>query len=249
MRLVRYLARAGFASRRRAADLLAAGRVAVDGRPAAGPGDRVEPGRHRVTVDGRVAALGPVAWIALHKPPGYIVARGTARATRHPSAYTLVPEVPALVAVGRLDVMSEGLLLFSTDGDAVHRLMHPRWSVPRTYHLEVTAADRRALAGALDRGVAIEDGPPVRPERWRYRPARSGGELVLTLREGRNRVVRRLASALGLGVRRLCRVRYGPVRLGALAPGAWRPLEASEVRALYRSVSLEPPPPSRRWRP
>jgi 23S rRNA pseudouridine2605 synthase len=240
IRLARFLARAGAASRRGAAALVASGRVAVNGAPPVGPGDPVVPGADVVTLDGRPLELVSAAWIALHKPAGYVTSRcGTAR---YPSIFTLLERsVPGLVPVGRLDVYSEGLLLFTTDGDAAHRLMHPRWQVPRTYRVEVVGRlDARARA-ALAHGVPLAGEAPVRPSSWRFNPDRRGGELELVLREGRLRVVRRLVAALGLGVRRLVRTAYGPIELGALKPGASRPIRPQELAALYGAIGLPRP--------
>ncbi len=239
IRLARFLARAGVASRRGAAELVAAGRVAVNGAPPRGPGDPSEPGRDSVTLDGRPLALAPTVWLVLHKPPGYVTSRcGTPRAE---SIFTLVPDAPpALVAVGRLDVYSEGVLLLTTDGEAANRLMHPRWQVPRTYRLLVTGRLDRSGKAALAQGVPLDDGI-VRPSSFRFRPDRQGGELELVLREGRSRVVRRLAAALGLGVRRLVRTAYGPIRLGSLGPGESRTLEGRELAGLYAATGLPRP--------
>ncbi len=257
VRLARFLARAGVASRRGAAELVAAGRVAVNGRPPIGPGDPVEVGRDRVTLDGRPLEVSPTIWLALHKPPGYVTSRcGTPRAA---SIFTLLPNAPrALVSVGRLDVYSEGVLLLTTDGDAAHRLMHPRWSVPRTYRVEVNGELSRTGRAALARGVPLRGEAPVRPSSWRFAPRTGnrggaggggggrggrGGVLELVLTEGRPRVVRRVAEQLGLGVRRLVRTAYGPVRLGALAAGASRPLAPREVAAVYAAIGLPHPVP------
>jgi 23S rRNA pseudouridine2605 synthase len=236
IRLARFLARAGVASRRGAAELVAAGRVRVNGAPPQGPGDPIEPGRDEVTLDGRPLAMTATAWIVLNKPPGYVTSRcGTARS---PSIFALLDAPPAaLVAVGRLDVYSEGVLLFTTDGEAANRLMHPRWQVPRTYSVLVTGSLGKAEQAALARGVPLEDGA-VRPSSWRFRPDRRGGELELVLREGRTRVVRRLAAALGLGVRRLVRTAYGPVRLGPLGSGESRALGDRELAELYEAIGL-----------
>ncbi len=240
VRLARFLARAGVTSRRGAAELVASGRVAINGAPPRGPGDPVDPAADRVTLDGRPLEVAELLWLALHKPPGYVTSRcGT---PRHKSIFVLVPEVPAAaVSVGRLDVYSEGLLLLTTDGEAAHRLMHPRWQVPRTYRVAVTGQLGTAEQAALARGVPIEEGRPVRPTRWRYRAGARGGELELELREGRSRVVRRMAAALGLGVRRLTRTAYGPVALGALEPGASRRLDEREMRALYAAIEMASP--------
>ncbi|HWO89687.1 MAG TPA: pseudouridine synthase [Gemmatimonadales bacterium] len=240
VRLARFLARAGASSRRGAADLVAAGRVRVNGRPPEGPGDPVEPGRDVVTVDGREVHEAPLVHLAFHKPVRSVTSRRTMG--RVPTVFSLLGAVPdALIAVGRLDVMTEGLLLFTTDGELAARLMHPRWSVPRRYEVMVTGAPDESGMAALDRGVDIGEGPPVRPARWRWNPLPRGGVLELELGEGRSRVVRRVCRALGLRVRRLARTAYGPVSLGALPPGASRPLDRKEIVALYRAVSLEPP--------
>jgi 23S rRNA pseudouridine2605 synthase len=240
LRLARFLARAGVSSRRGAAELVASGRVRINGAPPRGPGDPVDPAADRVTLDGRPLAVAELVWLALHKPPGYVTSRcGT---PRHKSIFVLVPDASeAAVSVGRLDVFSEGLLLLTTDGEAAHRLMHPRWQVPRTYAVEVTGNLGRDGEAALARGVPIGEERPVRPTRWRWRPRGNGGELELELREGRSRVVRRMAAALGLGVRRLVRTAYGPVRLGSLASGVTRPLEERELGALYAAIELKSP--------
>jgi len=253
LRLARFLARAGVTSRRGAAALVATGRVAVNGAPPRGPGDPVDPAADRVTLDGRPLVPAGILWYALHKPAGYVTSRcGT---PRHQSIFVLAPgasEDPeaagaadgrdALVAVGRLDVYTEGLLLLTTDGEAAHRLMHPRWQVPRRYLVEVTGRLGRAQQGALAHGVPIGEGAPVRPTAWRFREGGRGGELELELREGRSRVVRRMAAALGLGVRRLRRTAYGPVTLGGLEPGATRALTGRELDALYAAIGLPRPP-------
>jgi 23S rRNA pseudouridine2605 synthase len=242
LRLARFLARAGVTSRRGAADLVAAGRVRLNGASPVGPGDPVDLERDRVTVDGRPVRIAAAAWVALHKPPGHVTSR---RATdRHPSVFTLLRGSDALVAVGRLDVMSEGLLLFTTDGDLAARLMHPRWQVPRTYRVAVTGRLSAAGASALDQGVRLpEESRPARPVRWVFEPRGRDGVLEIDLVEGRSRVVRRMCAALGLGIRSLTRTAYGPVRLGDLARGTARALTARERAALYRMVELPEPNP------
>ncbi len=243
IRLARFLARAGVTSRRGAADVVRTGRVLVNGRPPRGPGDPVEPAVDRVTVDGRTLSLPRTVWIALHKPPGLVTSR--AAAGRYPTVFTLLPDAPeGVVVVGRLDVLSEGLLLFTTDGEAANRLMHPRWQVERTYRVEVTGRPAPAAREVLARGVDVGDGRPVRPVAWRFHEGKGGGALELTLREGRSRVVRRMAAALGLGVRRLVRVAYGPVRLGDLPAGRSRRLTGAETAALYRALGMGPAAPA-----
>lgn len=226
MRLQKYLAQAGVCSRRAAEELIAAGRVTVNGQPVTVPGTRVDPGADEVRVDGeRVRSRAP-EWVALHKPPGYVSTRHDPQGRR--TIYDLLPaDLRHLFSVGRLDADSEGLILLTNDGDAANRLMHPRYQVEREYEAEVAGAPSESVLQRLGAGVELEDGL-ARAER---------AELVgrntirLTLREGRKREVRRMLAALGHPVRRLRRVRYGKVVLGALAPGEWRRLEPHELPA------------------
>lgn len=240
MRLARFLARAGTTSRRRAADLVAAGRVTVNGRAPRGPGDDVDPERDVVLVDGRRVTVAAPLHLAFHKPVRSVTSRRAVG--RVPTVFSLLGDVPdALVAVGRLDVMTEGLLLFTTDGELAARLMHPRWAVPRCYDVLVLGTLDDRAAAALEGGVDLGDGHPVRPARWRWTALPRGGVLELELAEGRSRVVRRVCKALDLRVRRLARTAYGPVRLGDLAAGAHRALSRAEIRALYAAVGMTPP--------
>ena len=232
MRLQRALARAGVASRRKAEDLIRAGRVRVDGEVAT-IGSSVDPEAQKITVDGR-AVRGPTrtTWIALNKPLGYVVSRSDPEGRR--TVFGLLPKVPGLTYVGRLDVMTSGLLLLTTDGAAAHRLMHPRYEVPRTYWLGVHGADVASIRAALARAIVI-DGRAVRVVEARVRQAGKSIEIELTLAEGRQRIVRRMAEALGLKVEWLHRVAYGPVRLGKLPEGKWRELTPHEIRAIERT--------------
>ena len=241
LRLARFLARAGASSRRGAADLVAAGRVRINGKPPVGPGDPVDPAADRVTLDGRLLQLSEGAWLVLNKPPGVETSRKSSE--RHPSVFGLLKGASAaLVAVGRLDVLSEGLLFFTTDGDLAARLMHPSWEVPRTYRVDVSSVPDAAAKHALDRGVKLPDEPrKVMVRHWRFKPSASGGYLDIELAEGRSRVVRRICAELGLGIRSLKRVAYGPLALGSLARGRSRSLTDEERAALYAAVELDPP--------
>jgi len=232
MRLQRLLARAGVTSRRKAEAVIAAGRVQVDGRTAV-LGESVDPVRQRVTVDGRrIVETAPV-WLALHKPVGCAVSRGDAHG--RPTIFALVPAIPGLVYVGRLDIMTSGLLLLTTDGEGAHRLTHPRFGVPRTYRVRVRGRlGARQLTERLARPVSV-GGRPVEVMRTRARTRGDATEVELTLAEGRNRIVRRLCAALGLTVEALHRISYGPIRLGKLASGRYRALTAVERQALERS--------------
>jgi len=230
MRLQRALARAGVTSRRKAEDLIRAGRVKVDGAVAV-LGQSVDPEGQRVTVDGRAVRPARTAWLALNKPLGYVVSRGDPEG--RPTVFHLLPKVPGLTYVGRLDVMTSGLLLLTTDGAAAHRLMHPRFAVPRTYWLGAHGLEAQAVQRALAGRIVIDD-RPVRIVASRVRPAGRGVEVEVTLAEGRQRIVRRLAEQLGLKVEWLHRVAYGPVRLGKLPEGRHRALTAHEIREIER---------------
>ncbi|HEX7123354.1 MAG TPA: pseudouridine synthase [Gemmatimonadaceae bacterium] len=230
MRLHRALARAGVASRRKIEQLIAEGRVRVNGAVAQ-IGQVVDPANDRVTVDGRVVPLAsvPETWIVLHKPAGVMTTRADPQG--RPTVFDLVEDVPGLVYVGRLDYDTEGVLLLTTDGRAAHRLTHPSTAVEREY----VATVRGDAPGAVQRareGVELHDGL-VRPKRVEASPAgRDRWHLTVVITEGRKREVRRLCRALGLTVERLVRVRYGPVRLGRLGAGESRGLTPRERAAL-----------------
>jgi 23S rRNA pseudouridine2605 synthase len=230
MRLAKHLAHAGVASRRVAETLIVAGRVRVDGELVRDPARDVDE-RHRVEVDGRpLAGPEPRVVYAVHKPTGVL---STARDTHgRPTVVELIPEERRrLYPVGRLDADSSGLILLTNDGALAQRLTHPRYEVPRTYRVRVAGGPvgERALR-ALRAGVTLEDGPTAPAQ---ARPVGSGGkELEITIREGRNRQVRRMCEAVGHPVLALRRVAFGPLRLGALRSGAHRRLGEADLRKL-----------------
>jgi 23S rRNA pseudouridine2605 synthase len=231
VRLQKFLSQAGVASRRQSETLIANGRVKVNGGVVTELGTRVDPARDEVEVDGRRVRPAREEWYALHKPRGYVSTRSDpeARAT----VYDLLPQrLHGLFYVGRLDYDSEGLVLLTNDGDTAHRLLHPRFGVEREYEVELDRNAEIDLAARLEAGVELDDGPARAQSARRTAPKR----VLLTLREGRKREVRRMLAACGHDVRRLRRVRYGPIRLGDLEPGAWRPLERGELQALRRST-------------
>ena len=230
MRLQRVLARAGVTSRRKAEDLIRAGRVRVDGAVAT-LGSSVDPERQRVSVDGKHVKPAAAAWFVLNKPIGVVASRGDPDNRR--TVFDLVPDVPGLIYVGRLDVMTSGLLLFTTDGTAAHRLMHPRYAVHRTYRLAVHGGTADGIRRALASRPSV-DGRPVAVVTASVRSKGKSIEVELTLAEGRHRIVRRLAEALNLKIEWLHRVSYGPVRLGDLAEGRSRPLTRREIDAIER---------------
>jgi 23S rRNA pseudouridine2605 synthase len=232
MRLAKFLAHAGVASRRAAEDLVRAGRVTVAGEVVLDPARTVQEGATDVAVDGRrVGAQAPVV-IALHKPAGVV---STARDTHgRQTVVDLVADAGVrLYPVGRLDVDTTGLLLLTNDGELANLLTHPRHEVPKTYRAEVHGGRVSAEAlRALRDGLELDDGPTLPAEVSQPQP----GLLELTLREGRKRQVKRMCEAVGHRVRRLSRIRFGPLELGDLAPGEHRRLDAEEVDALRRAA-------------
>ncbi|HXB65900.1 MAG TPA: pseudouridine synthase [Solirubrobacteraceae bacterium] len=235
MRLAKYLAHAGVASRRAAERLIAAGRVRVDGELVRDPARDVDQ-HHRVEVDGR-ALSGPEPHVvyAVHKPVGVL---STARDTHHrPTVLELIPdEHRRLYPVGRLDADSSGLLLLTNDGALAQRLTHPRHEVPRTYRVRVGGGPVRERAlHALRSGVTLEDGLTA-PAGVRQLGG-GGNRLEITIREGRNRQVRRMWEAVGHPVLELRRVAFGPLRLGDLPPGGHRRLSDAELRKLRTAGS------------
>jgi 23S rRNA pseudouridine2605 synthase len=229
MRLQRFLARAGIASRRQAETLIALGKVTVNGE-AATLGTVVDPRRDVVVMDGRrIAAPTEAQWLVLHKPSGVMTTRTDPGGRK--TVFELVPDIPGLVYVGRLDYMTEGVLVLTSDGHAAHALTHPSREVPRTYVADVRG-DGAAAVKELERGVELEDGEVLVDAAWADHVGRGRWQLTITLHEGRNREVRRLCEALGLEVDRLVRTQFGPVKLGSMPPGTWRALTPTELRAL-----------------
>jgi 23S rRNA pseudouridine2605 synthase len=237
MRLQRALARAGVASRRAAEELIESGKVRVDGAVAT-IGMKVDPDRQRITVSGRQVKQRPRRWLAFHKPMGVVTTAEDEEGRR--TVFDFIPDPAGLTYVGRLDLNTTGLLLLTTDGEAVHRLTHPRYRINRRYTALVHGRPTAEIAGAVRQPVVL-DGRPVAVGEVRVRPGTEGRSILdVTMTEGRNRIVRRWAEELGLRVDRLARLSYGPVRLGDLPPGRYRPLTPREEAALYKAVRMKP---------
>jgi 23S rRNA pseudouridine2605 synthase len=229
MRLAKYLAHSGVASRRRAEDLVRAGRVAVGGAVIRDPARDVG-NADLVEVDGAAVAPEPREVWAVNKPLGVT---STAREPgRRTAVVELVRSARRLYPVGRLDVDSTGLILLTNDGELANRLTHPRYEVPRTYRVRLRRRPSDADLVRLRRGLDLEDGPTA-PARVRRLSPRV---IDVTLREGRNHQVRRMAEAIGNEVLALERTRFASVRLGDLPPGKVRALRPAEVERLWKDA-------------
>jgi len=238
-RLNKVLAHAGVGSRRHCDELIAAGRVTVDGQAVRELGSQVDPGGQTVCVDRKpVRAERAVYWL-VNKPRGYLCTNYDPHG--RPLAIDLVPHVPQRVyTVGRLDEDSEGLLLLTNDGELAHRLMHPRFGVEKTYLVQVAGKPSREELHRLLEGVWLSDGH-VRARR--VKRLKSQGEstwLEIVLSEGKNREIRRMLARLGHKVMRLRRTAIGPIRLDRLAAGKSRPLRFADIERLRRAAAHGP---------
>ena len=244
-RLQKILAAAGFGSRRACEALILAGRVQVNGRLAA-IGDKADAALDQVTLDGEPIVSEQLTYVMVHKPRGVVSSLAANDGRR--TVRDLVPVTGRLYPVGRLDVLSEGLILLTNDGDLTNRLTHPRYGHDKEYHVLVTGqVDERQL-NAWRRGVLIKDEEgrlestqPARVEVMSASKSTAGTRLRVTMREGKKHQIHRVGQALGLRVARILRVRLGSLRLGDLKAGEWRRLTPSEVRALRAAAATTYP--------
>jgi len=236
-RVQKFLSRAGVASRRAAEDLVASGRVQVNGETVDTPGVKIVPGLDEVRVDGVRVSLPDELWyVLLNKPAGVVTTLSDPQGRATVARY--VPDgAPRLFPVGRLDAATTGLLILTNDGDLAHLLMHPRHHVPKVYRAEVDGVPTQDDLRRLREGVALDDGYTASAGARLIATGQAHATVELILREGRKRQVRRMLSAVGHPVRSLTRVAYGPLTLGSLAEGATRRLSPAEVRALRASAS------------
>lgn len=229
-RLQKILARAGVASRRVVEDMIAEGRVRVNGEVAE-LGNRADAGSDAIEIDGALVGVRPdTVWYLLNKPKGVVTTASDPQG--RPVVLDLVPPEPRVFPVGRLDMDTEGLLLLTNDGEVTHRLTHPSYGVEKEYLAHVEGRPSRGALRSLREGVELDDGFTA--------PAKAsviGDDVIrLVIHEGRNRQVRRMCEAVGHPVVRLVRVRIGPLADRSLEPGASRALAVDEVRALERAV-------------
>jgi len=231
VRLQKVLARVGFGSRRTCDDLIAAGRVRVDGAVAV-LGRRVDAETALILVDGAPVGVRPgLVYYLLNKPVGVVTTADDPQG--RPVVVGLVPDEPRVFPVGRLDLDTEGLLLLTNDGEIANRITHPSYGVEKEYVVHVEGSPTRSVLRQLREGVELDDGvtaparvTPVEPN-----------VLRLVIHEGRNRQVRRMCDAVGHPVIRLVRTRIGPLADRSIRPGTWRHLETDELRALERAVA------------
>jgi 23S rRNA pseudouridine2605 synthase len=236
MRLQRALARAGIASRRAAEKLIVEGRVRVDGKVAE-LGSKVDPDRQAITVSGRKIRVQPRRWLAFNKPLGVVTTADDEEGRR--TVFDFIPDSAGLTYVGRLDVMTTGLLLLTTDGEAVHRLTHPKYRIPRRYSVLVHGRPTGEIGGAVRQKVKVDEREVV-TQRVQVKPGNEGRSIIdVTLAEGRNRIVRKWCEEMGLKVERLARLSYGPVKLGDLPAGRYRPLTPNEETAIYKAIKMK----------
>ena len=245
VRLQKYLAEAGVASRRKAEALIAAGRVSVNGEVVSAQGIKVVPGQDRVTLDG--ATVRPATqkiYLLLHKPEGVVTTLHDPQG--RPTVAQFVRDIPQRVfPVGRLDYDTSGLLLLTNDGDLAQRLTHPRHQIPKTYVARLQGIPQREGLHAFQTGILVEGKitAPAQIEVLRDKrpsPVKGGCTVRITLHEGRNRQVRKMCEAIGCPVVSLKRVSIGPVKLGGLPRGQRRPLTAAELCALQSSCENSP---------
>jgi len=236
-RLQKILARAGFGGRRTAEQVIAAGRVTVNGALAE-VGSKANPETDRIEVDHRpIEVATEVATWVMHKPIGYVVTASDEEGRR--TIYDLLPDAPThLRYVGRLDMDTSGVLILTTNGELAHRLTHPRYEVEKEYEAHIEGILPDEALQALRTGVELDDGRTEPAKIERLRGEEPPTRVRLTIHEGRNRQVRRMFEAVGHRVFRLQRTRFGPIRLGKLGHGESRPLTIDEEHALREAVGL-----------
>jgi 23S rRNA pseudouridine2605 synthase len=240
-RLHKTMARAGIASRRASEKIIASGKVTVNGSVTTAPGTIVDPEKDIIEVDGKRLSIAPLVYYLVHKPVGYI---STAQDEKgRPSVVDLVPRSPRVYPVGRLDRDTSGLILLTNDGRLAYALAHPKFRVSKTYVAWLCGDAGAGLSAALLQGVALDDGA-ARADDVEIMEKGPPACVRVRVHEGRNRLVRRIFSALGREVKELFREELGPISLGRLAAGSYRRLRAQEVDSLYRHTGLSSNGPS-----
>lgn len=233
IRLQVYLSHNGVSSRRKAMDIVKSGRVAVNGTVVTEPSTPVRPGRDKITLDGRPVASKGLEYILLNKSAGY----ATTKEVRldEDNVFRLLPrKFHHLSPVGRLDKNTEGLLLFTNDGDTAYRLTHPKFRVDKTYYVRVEGELKAPQIKRLVNGVILEGRKTAKAKVFRVRRQKTESEFMITIHEGRKRQVRLMCEKVGHKVVALKRISQGPLQLGNLAAGSWRPLTAQERQLITK---------------
>jgi len=242
VRLQKYLAERGVASRRRSADLIRQGRVSVAGTIIKEPGFRIPESGTEVRVDGKIVenAIPDITTIVLYKPRGYICSR-TSQSTTTPTVYSLIKSIDKqLITAGRLDKHSEGLIILSNDGDFIYRLTHPRYAHVKTYMVVVTGNVTSRTLNTL-RSRLVFDGYRIQPAKVRIcAQGPQGTTLEFLLTEGRNRQIRKMCARAGLRVHMLKRIAIDNLQLGTLRPAAWRTMTRRELNSFKDSRDVDP---------
>jgi 23S rRNA pseudouridine2605 synthase len=230
IRLQKFMADSGVASRRRCEELISAGRGSVNGAVVTVLGTRVDPAADAVLCDGRPVKPAAHRYLMLHKPAGYVTTNADEHGRR--TVFELVPAGIKLMAVGRLDRDTAGLLLLTNDGEFANRVAHPRYETTKTYAVTTVETPEAEQVAALAAGVLVE-GRRTAPALVRRLGPADGHVTEIILHEGRNRVVRRMFAAVGLNVTELIRTRIGRLGLGELPPGAWRDLGTRDKELVF----------------
>ena len=238
-RVQKVLAAAGLGSRRACEEVIAQGRVAVDGEIVT-LGAKADPLTQVITVDGERIHTNPhLVYLLLNKPPNVVTTVTDPQG--RPTVMDLIPANPRVYPVGRLDRDTEGLLILTNDGELANRLAHPRWQIEKTYVAQVRGTVKRHQLRSLLDGVDLDDGRAAAKSVRELGNAQDRTLIEIVLTEGRKREVRRMLAAVGMNLERLARVKIGPLPLGDISPGKFRPLTGAEVRALYTAVGLGDP--------
>lgn len=243
IRLNKYIAQCGIASRRKADDLVFSGLVKVNGETADSPGIKVDPTKDTVEVNGQILSLpdeGKDTTILLHKTVETVTTAYDPQGRK-----TVMDFLPKDIRdlrpfpVGRLDFFSEGLLLLTTDGELCHRLTHPKWHLPKVYRVTIRGNAPDKAVKIMQRGMTLKEGDKLAPIKVELKkPVAGTQDIEMTLIQGINRQIRRMCDELGLTILRLKRIKQGPVELGDLKRGLWRELTAKELLALKKAVKL-----------
>jgi pseudouridine synthase len=243
VRLHKLIAQTGLASRRAAESLIRQGRVSVNGEIVTEMGLQVDPGRDRVLVDARPLDLSVrLVYVLLHKPGGCVTTLSDPQGRKTVMSY-LAGLDERVFPVGRLDYDAEGLLLLTNDGALAHRLQHPRFGVEKTYQVKVQGHPSGATLARLRAGIELEEGTTAPARVSVVRVLRNSTWLRLVIHQGWYRQIKRMGEQVGHPVLKIRRTGYGPLRIGDLRPGSWRPLERQEIRHLRRMVRLDPNEP------